>query len=405
MTAGLAIIRVREGSLGTLRFLTAGESHGPGLVAILDGMVAGLGLLAATIDGDLARRQQGYGRGGRMTIETDRAEILSGVRHGRTLGSPIALRLPNRDWENWRVAMAVEPVSADEATKKSLTRPRPGHADLAGALKYGTHDARNVLERASARETTARVAVGAVCRCFLHEFGIAVRSHTLAVGPAAQPDEVERTWDEIGKAEGTALRCADPDLERRMIDAIDHARAAGDSIGGAFEVAARGVPPGLGSMRQWDDRLGARLLAALASIPSIKGVASGAGALAPGASGSEFHDPIDYDPGTRRFTRPTNHAGGVEGGMSNGEEIRVRAWVKPLSTLPRALPSTDLLSKERFEAQVERTDTTAIAAAGVVGEAMIAFVLAQAFLEKFGGDSLAETARNHAAYLEALRAF
>jgi chorismate synthase len=391
--------------VSTLRFLTAGESHGPGLVAILDGMVAGLDLVAADIDADLGRRQQGYGRGARMKIESDRAEVLSGVRHGKTLGSPIALRLANRDWENWRVAMAVEPVSADEATRKSLTRPRPGHADLPGALKYGTHDARNVLERASARETTARVAVGAICRRFLREFGMAVRSHTLTVGSATQPDDVERTWEEIGRAEGTSLRCADPDLERRMIEAIDAARAAGDSIGGAFEVAALGVPPGLGSMRQWDDRLGARLLGALASIPSIKGVASGAGALAPAASGSEFHDPIAYDRAARRFTRPTNHAGGVEGGMSNGEEIRVRAWVKPLSTLPRALPSADLVTKEHFEAQVERTDTTAIAAAGVVGEAMVAFVLAQAFLEKFGGDSLAETTRNHAAYLEALRAF
>jgi len=392
--------------MGGLRFLTAGESHGPGLLAILEGMPAGLPLLAGDIDHDLARRQQGYGRGGRMKIEQDRAEIVSGVRHGRTLGGPIGLRIANRDWENWRIAMAVEPVEAAEAGRKQVTRPRPGHADLPGALKYGTHDARDVLERASARETTARVAVGAVCRRLLREFGVEVRSHTVALGPAAPAAEApERTWEEIGAAEGSPLRCADPDLEPRMIAAIDAAKAAGDSIGGAFEVVARGVPPGLGSMRQWDERLSAILFAAIGSIPSIKGVVIGAGEGASAARGSGFHDPIGYDAATRRFTRASNHAGGLEGGMSNGEEIRVRALVKPLSTLPRALPSVDLVSKEPFEAQVERTDVTAIAAAGVVGEAMTAFVLARAFLEKFGGDAVPEIARNHAAYLEALRQF
>ena len=392
--------------MGGLRFLTAGESHGPGLLAILEGMPAGLALLAEDIDRDLARRQHGYGRGGRMKIEQDRAEIVSGVRHGRTLGSPIGLRIANRDWENWRIAMAVEPVDAAEASRKSVTRPRPGHADLPGALKYDTHDARNVLERASARETTARVALGAICRRLLGEFGIEVRSHTVALGPAAPAAGApERTWEEIGAAEGSPLRCADPELEPRMIAAIDAAKAAGDSIGGAFEVVARGVPPGLGSMRQWDERLSAILLMAIGSIPSIKGVVIGAGEGAPAAQGSGFHDPIGYDATTRRFTRPSNHAGGIEGGMSNGEEIRVRALVKPLSTLPRALPSVDLVSKEAFVAQVERTDVTAIAAAGVVGEAMTAYVLARAFLEKFGGDSVPEIARNHAAYLEALRQF
>jgi len=392
--------------MGGLRFLTAGESHGPALLAILEGMPAGLALLAEDIDHDLGRRQQGYGRGGRMKIEQDRAEIVSGVRHGKTLGSPIGLRIANRDWENWRVAMAIEPVEAAEAARKTVTRPRPGHADLPGALKYGTHDARDVLERASARETTARVAVGAVCRRLLREFGIEVRSHTVALGPAA-PDAgaPERTWEEIGAAEGSPLRCADPDLERRMIAAIDAAKAAGDSIGGAFEVVAKGVPPGLGSMTQWDERLSALLLLAIGSIPSIKGVVIGAGEGAPAAQGSGFHDPIGYDAGARRFTRASNHAGGLEGGMSNGEEIRVRALVKPLSTLPRALPSVDLVTKEPFAAQVERTDVTAIAAAGVVGEAMTAYVLARGFREKFGGDSVSEMARNHAAYLEALREF
>ena len=390
--------------MGTLRFLTAGESHGPGLLAILEGIPAALPLLAEDVDRDLARRQHGYGRGARMAIERDRAEIVSGVRHGRTLGSPIGLRIANRDWENWRVAMAVEPVDGKDADRRSVTRPRPGHADLAGALKYGTHDARNVLERASARETTARVAVGAICRRLLAEFGIEVRSHTAALGPESDGGR-ERTWEEIGAAEGSPLRCADGDLENRMMTAIDAAKKAGDSIGGAFEVVAKGVPPGLGSMRQWDERLSALLLAAIGSIPSVKGVVIGAGEGAPAAQGSGFHDPIAYDAAERRFVRPSNHAGGIEGGMSNGEEIRVRALVKPLSTLPRALPSADLVTKERFDAQVERTDVTAIAAAGVVGEAMAAFVLARAFLEKFGGDSLAETARNHAAYLEALRAF
>jgi chorismate synthase len=392
--------------MGGLWFLTAGESHGPGLLAILEGVPAGLALLAGDIDRDLGRRQQGYGRGGRMKIEQDRAEIVSGVRHGKTMGSPIGLRIANKDWENWRVAMAVEPVDAADALRKSVTRPRPGHADLAGALKYGTHDAREVLERASARETTARVAVGAICRRLLGEFGIEVRSHTVALGPAAaSPAAPERTWEEIGAAEGSPLRCADPDLEKKMMQAVDAAKGAGDSIGGAFEVVAKGVPPGLGSMRQWDERLSSILLAAIGSIPSIKGVVIGAGEGAPAAHGSGFHDPIAYDAAEHRFTRSSNHAGGLEGGMSNGEEIRVRALVKPLSTLPRALPSVDLVTKETFEAQVERTDVTAIAAAGVVGEAMTAFVLARAFLEKFGGDSIPETARNHAAFLEALRRF
>src|SRR5262245_61362284 len=281
--------------MGRLRFLTAGESHGPGLLAILEGMPAGLALLAEDIDGDLARRQHGYGRGGRMKIEQDRAEIVSGVRHGRTLGSPIGLRIPNRDWENWRVAMAIEPVEGPEAARKSVTRPRPGHADLPGALKYGTHDAREVLERASARETTARVAVGAICRRLLREFGVEVRSHTVALGPVTSgPAAPEKTWEEIGAAEGSPLRCADADLEKKMVQAIDAAKTAGDSIGGAFEVVAKGVPPGLGSMRQWDERLSAILLYAIGSIPSIKGVVIGAGEGAPAAHGSGFHDPIGY---------------------------------------------------------------------------------------------------------------
>ncbi len=388
-----------------LRFLTAGESHGQALVATLDGMPWGLPLRREDIDSDLRRRQRGYGRGKRMAIEQDRAEILSGVRHGRTIGSPIALLVSNRDWENWKTAMSVEPLPAGDTGARRLTRPRPGHADLSGALKYGTHDARDILERASARETAARVAVGAVARKLLARFGIAVASHTTALGDVAYPPGTEKTWEEIVAAEETPLRCADEALTGRMIEAIDAAGLKGDSIGGSFQVVARGVPPGLGSHRQWDLRLGARLAAAICSIPSIKAFAIGAGVESAAAAGSEFHDAIFYDPAGRRFFRTTNHAGGIEGGMSDGEEIRTRAYVKPLSTLPTPLHSVDLETKEEFEAQVERTDVSAIAAAGVVGEAMTAIVLAEAFLEKFGGDSIDEISRNHSAYLDQLKNF
>jgi chorismate synthase len=388
-----------------LRFLTAGESHGRALVATLDGMPWGLPLSREDIDSELRRRQRGYGRGKRMEIEQDRAEILSGVRHGRTIGSPIALIVTNRDWENWKTAMAVEPLPAGDTGARRLTRPRPGHADLSGALKYGTHDARDILERASARETAARVAIGAVARKLLARFGIAVASHTTGLGTLGYPPGTEKTWEEIVAAEETPLRCADTALSGRMIQAIDAASLSGDSIGGSFQVVARGVPPGLGSHRQWDLRLGARLAAALCSIPSIKAIAIGAGVESAAAMGSEFHDAIFYDTAGRRFFRSTNHAGGIEGGMSDGEEIRVLAYVKPLSTLPRPLHSVDLETKEEFEAQVERTDVSAIAAAGVVGEAMTALVLAEAFLEKFGGDSIDEISRNHHAYLDQLRNF
>ena len=386
-----------------LRFLTAGESHGPSLVAVLEGIPAGLVLGREDIDHELTRRQHGYGRGGRMKIESDRVDLLAGVRHGRTLGSPIAMRIANRDWPNWSTAMAIEPVAAPDEDRRAVTRPRPGHADLAGALKLGVHDARDVLERASARETTARVAVGAVCRRLLREFGIVVRSHTVAVADAAHPPGHEAAWEEIEAAEGSPLRCADLALEQRMIALIDLAREAGDSIGGAFQVVARGVPPGLGSHAQWDLRLNARLAAALCSIQSIKAVAIGDGVEAATAAGSGFHDPIHYDAIGRRFFRSSNHAGGIEGGISNGEEIRLRAYVKPLSTLPKPLHSVDLISKEGFQAQVERTDVSAIAAAGVVGEAMTAIVLAEACLAKFGGDSMQETLRNHQGFLQQLR--
>lgn len=388
-----------------LRFLTAGESHGAALVAVLDGLPAGLPLASRDIDGDLKRRQHGYGRGGRMKIEHDRVEILSGVRHGRTLGSPIAMMIANRDWENWRRPMAIEALDLTDVERRRVTRPRPGHADLAGALKHDLDDARDVLERASARETTARVAVGAVCRTFLARFDVAIASHTTSLGGAVAAAGAEPAWDAIVAAEGSPLRCADPALEQRMIEEIDRATASRDSVGGSFQVVCRGVPPGLGSHRHWDLRLNARLAAALCSIQSIKAIAIGAGVESASAVGSEFHDEIHYDPAARRFYRKTNHAGGIEGGISNGEEIRVRVYVKPLSTLPKALRSVDLKSKEEFEAQVERTDVSAIAAAGVVGEAMMAFVIAEAFLEKFGGDSIKETTRNHRGYLEQLRQY
>jgi chorismate synthase len=382
-----------------VRFLTAGESHGQALIAVLDGIPAGLSLGREPIDAELKRRQHGYGRGGRMKIEQDRAEILSGVRHGRTLGSPIALMIANRDWVNWRKSMSVDDLDLSEAEAKRVTRPRPGHADLAGALKYDVEDARDILERASARETTARVAVGAVCKAFLSQFGIAVASHTVALGGVTYPTGTERTWEEILAAEGSPLRCADSGLEQKMIQLIDRAKKQGDSIGGAFQVVARGAPPGLGSHRHWDRRLNARLASALHSIQSVKAVAIGDGVEAASARGSDFQDQIYYDAKAKRFYRKTNHAGGIEGGMTNGEEVRLCVYVKPLSTLPRPLHSVDLHSKEGFQAQVERTDVSAIAAAGVVGESMTAIV----FLEKFGGDSMKETSRNLKGYLEQVR--
>jgi chorismate synthase len=388
-----------------LRFLTAGESHGPALVAIVDGIPAGLPLEPASIDLQLKRRMGGYGRGARMKIEADRVEILSGVRFGRTLGSPIALLVRNRDWVHWERAMALE-RSPGPSEARRVTRPRPGHADLAGALKYGTHDARDILERASARETAARVAVGAVCRALLKEFGVEVASHTASVGKVeASPEGREVAWGRIVACESSPLRCANRRMERRMIREIDRARSLGDSVGGSFQVAAKGVPPGLGSHRHWDLRLSGVVARALLSIPSVKGVEIGSGFANARSRGTRVHDPIYFDSRERSFRRRTNRAGGIEGGMTNGEEIRARAYVKPLSTLPRPLRSVDLVTKRPFLATVERTDATAIAAAGVVGEAMLAVCLAEAFLDKFGGDSLKETGRNHRGFLRQLRSF
>jgi chorismate synthase len=388
-----------------LRLLTAGESHGRGVLAVLEGLPRGLRVDPERVNAELARRQRGYGRGKRMQIERDQVEILSGVRFGETLGSPVALWVENRDFDNWRQAMdPLQPPPAESA-RREVTQPRPGHADLAGALKYDTHDARDVLERASARETTARVAAGAVARALLAELGAEIASHVVRVGQAALADPLGVPWERIAALPADSpLRCVDPEVERRMIAEIDRAKEQGDTIGGVFQVVARGVPAGIGSHVQWDRRLDGRLSQALMSVPAVKAVEIGAGVWAGSAPGSAFHDEIEYERG-RGFYRRTNRAGGIEGGISNGEELRLQGYMKPLSTLIRPLGSVDLKTKEPFKAVVERTDTTAILAAGVVGEAVVALVLCEMYLEKFGGDSLGETRRNYEGYREQLRRY
>ncbi len=397
--------------MGRLRFLTAGESHGQALAVTLEGVPAGLPLTAETIAIDLARRQRGYGRGARQAIERDRAEILAGVRHGLTLGSPVLLLVRNRDWENWTRVMQVEPLAEDEAaelvamaeagTKRAVpvTRLRPGHADLAGALKYGFDDVRNVLERASARETTARVAAGAVARAFLAGMGIDIWSFTAEVGGVSvDRDGCTRTVEE---AEVSPLRCPDPEAEARMIDRIDEARAAGDTVGGVFEVVAQGVPIGLGSYVHWDRRLDAALAAAVMSINSVKGVEFGLGFEQTRRLGSAVHDVIDGAAGDGRWIHRSNNAGGLTGGVTNGEPIVVRGAVKPISTLARPLPSADLATGRAVDrAHYERSDISVVPAAGVIAEAMVALTLADAVLDKFGGDSLAETRDNLERYRE-----
>jgi chorismate synthase len=388
-----------------LRFTTAGESHGRALVAILEGLPAGLPLDLDLVDSELRRRQLGYGRGGRMKIEKDHAEILSGVRHGLTLGSPLALLIENKDWANWTDVMAAEPRDIEPEKSRRLKRPRPGHADLAGGLKYDARDLRNILERASARETTARVACGAVAKQLLSVFGIEIRSHVIQLGGI--PDEpLELTWSQITDIPDDApLRCADTEAQQKMIELIDQKRTEGDTLGGVFEVVARGIVPGLGSHTAWDLKLDGRLAQAVMSIPAVKAVAIGAGAQASNLPGSEVHDEISYNAETHEFIRETNRAGGLEGGVTNGEEIRVRGHLKPLSTLRRALRSVDIDTKETEAAGFERTDTTAVPAAGVIGESMVALVLAEAMREKFGGDSLGEMKRNFEGYREQLRGY
>jgi chorismate synthase len=371
--------------------MTAGESHGPRLTAIVEGVPAGLALLAEDIDIHLARRQRGYGRGGRMKIETDRVELIAGVRGGETLGSPIAMSIANRDHLNWLDRMSPAPHAT---TPEPLTRPRPGHADLAGGLKYDRHDLRDVLERASARETAARTAVGAVCRKLLGAVGIDVFAHVVAIGSVEAPAALGSREELRERARASDLACADAGAEARMKEAIRDAAHAGDTLGGVFEVVATGVVPGLGSHVQWDRKLDGRLAQALMSIQAIKGVEIGAGFAAARTRGSDVHDAIHYDAPDRRFTRPTNRAGGLEGGMTNGEPVVCRVAMKPIATLKKALASVDVKTKEAFEAAFERSDVCAVAAASVVGEAMVCIVLADALLEKFGGDSMRELTRH-----------
>ncbi len=387
------------------RFLTSGESHGPGLTAILEGIPAGLKLSAEDIDIHLKRRQGGYGRGGRMKIEQDRVIFRSGVRHGLTLGSPITLEIENRDWQNWQVKMSVTPV--DEPVE-AVTLVRPGHADFAGVIKYGHQDIRNVIERSSARETAARVAVGAVCQALLHEFGIEIHSHVLSIGPVGSRDAQRSAignaftaayWEQV---EQSPVRCGSHELEVEMINYIQHCKSQGETCGGIFEVVATGVPVGLGSYSQWDRRLNARLALALMSIPSVKGVEMGAGFDASALQGSQVHDVVQWsDAGG--WQHLTNNAGGVEGGISNGAPVVARAAVKPISTLAHPLPTVDVRTRENVDqGRYERSDVCVVPAAGVVGEAMLAIVLAEACLEKFGGDSMAETLANFRAYLSGL---
>jgi chorismate synthase len=390
-----------------LRFQTAGESHGQALVAILSGMPAGLCVDFEYVNKELRRRQGGYGRGGRMKIESDNAQFLSGVRHGRTIGSPITLLISNHDWENWKEALAVEDNPETRAKHKPLTRPRPGHADLAGCLKYNFPEARYVLERASARETAARVAAGALAKLFLKEFGIEVASRVIAVGSVVLEDESVSFQKVLAlrAVEDPVLGCVDPAVEAHMKEEVDKAQEARDTVGGTFEVIAHGVPPGLGSCAQWDERLDGLLAQAVMSIQAVKAVEIGGGIEAAARPGSRVHDEIGYDREKSRFTRKSNQAGGLEGGISNGEDIVVRGYLKPISTLRRPLESVDFATKETVKAAYERSDVCVVPAAGVVGEAMVALTISRSFLEKFGGDSMAETKRNFAAYLEQVRQF
>ena len=371
-----------------LRFLTAGESHGPALMVVVEGLPAGLPVERERIDADLRRRQGGYGRGGRMQIEQDSVEVLSGVRHGRSLGSPVALLIRNRDHENWKDVMSPEPQPDAARERRRLRYPRPGHADLAGALKYGTPDLRNVLERASARETTARVAAGALAKALLREAGAEIRSHVIRIGSAAV-DGAALAWEALAGVDESPVRCADGRAGEAMIAEIDRAKKDGDTLGGVVEVVARGVVAGLGAFAQWDRRLDGRIAQALMSIPAVKAVSIGAGFEGATTRGAAFHDEILWEP-QHGLARPTNRAGGLEGGITNGQEIRAAAVVKPIPTLLIPLRSVDLRTRQPQKASVERSDTCVVPAAGVVAEAMLALVLADALLEKAGGDSLAE---------------
>jgi chorismate synthase len=401
---GAISARIRYNRKFMLRYFTAGESHGEALVAFLSGVPAGLKIDQAFLDRELWRRQQGYGRGGRMKIERDTAHILSGVRQGMTIGSPISVQLENRDWKNWQESLPV--AEGDPGKHKRVASPRPGHADLAGALKYNFPEARYVLERASARESAARVAIGAIAKLFLRELGIEILSHVVTTGGVTLPDEVP--WEKIRDLharEEVLLNCADPETEQRMKDEVDKVLKSGDSLGGVFEVVAHQVPPGLGTYAQWDQRLDAMLAAAVMSLQAVKAVEIGSGVAAAFAVGSAVHDEIGYTAtsGYTAFSRTRNHAGGIEGGVSNGQEVRVRGYLKPISTLRRPLQSVDFATREPVKAAYERSDVCVVPAAGVAAEAMVALTLAGCALEKFGGDSMTETARNFRGYCQQLK--
>jgi chorismate synthase len=392
-----------------LRFSTAGESHGECLIALISGLPAGLDVDVEFIDRELWRRQQGYGRGGRMRIEQDRAHILSGVRHGKTIGSPISIQIDNRDWKNWTEIL---PVGVGDPEKhKAVASPRPGHADLAGALKYDFPEARYVLERASARESTARVAAGALAKLLLKSLGIEVSSHVIRVGHVELPSTA--TWGQVAalrEKEEILLNCVDPEVEQQMKAEVDQVLRTGDSIGGVFEVVVHGAPAGLGTYANWDERLDGLLAWAVMSLQAVKAVEVGQGVTAAGSFGSKVHDPIGYseepmEGAKTRFTREQNHAGGVEGGISNGEDIVVRGYLKPISTLRRPLGSVSFSTREATKAAYERSDVCVVPAAGVAAEAMVAFIIAKLVLEKFGGDSAKELCRNYQGYLDQIRRF
>ena len=386
------------------RYETAGESHGECLVATVTGLPAGVPISLQKINRELWRRQQGFGRGGRMKIETDQAELVAGVRHSQTIGSPIAIIVQNKDWKNWTEVLPVENYTGSEANTKPVTRPRPGHADLAGGIKYNYRDARYILERASARETTMRVAVGAIAKAFLAEFGIEVLSHVIAVGPERLGRSA--TWEELvalSLKDEVMLGCVDPAAEARMKEVVDEAYRTGDTVGGIFEVVAHGLPIGLGSHITWDTRLDGRLAQAIVSMQAVKGVEVGFAQEGSEAFGSKVQDTIHYNKENREFFRGANRAGGLEGGITNGQDILVRGLLKPISTLRRPLESVDLETRDPEKAAYERSDICVAPAAGVIGEAMVAMVLAQAMLEKFGGDSLLETRRNYDGYQQQVK--
>ena len=385
------------------KFTTAGESHGKALVAIIEGVPAGLEIDTSKVDHELWRRQQGYGRGGRMKIEKDTVEIISGVRHGKALGSPIALQIANDDFVHWQDVMSVSVPTEEPKNPRTVTRPRPGHADLAGGQKYGARDLRDILERASARETAARVACGAIAKQLLSAFDIQVRSHVIKLGHI-QAVPLWREWNEIvALPEGIEVNCADDHAAKQMVQLIDDAKQDGDTLGGIFEVVAKGIPVGLGSHTSWDEKLDGRIARAMMSIHAVKAVEIGEGVANAGRPGSQVHDEIFHD--GERFSRKTNRAGGLEGGITNGEELRVRGYLKPISTLRKPLASVDIDTKKEDLAAFERSDVTAVPAAGVIGEAMLAVVIANEMREKFGGDSIDEMKRNFSGYSKAIEGY